>query len=65
MSLLLGWCRRPGLNRGPTDYESVALPLSYVGDLVATQVQCARYNGRATEVQDKLLLYSPFLRINA
>lgn len=22
------WCRLPGLNRGPTDYESVALPLS-------------------------------------
>ena len=28
---LKGWCRRPGLNWGPTDYESVALPLSYVG----------------------------------
>ena len=26
------WCRRTDLNRGPTDYESVALPLSYVGD---------------------------------
>ncbi len=26
------WCRRAGSNRGPTDYESVALPLSYVGD---------------------------------
>src|SRR2546427_10158293 len=26
-----GWSRRPGLNRRPTDYESVALPLSYVG----------------------------------
>ncbi len=25
------WCRRADLNRGPTDYESVALPLSYVG----------------------------------
>ena len=25
------WSRRPGLNRRPTDYESVALPLSYVG----------------------------------
>ena len=25
------WCRRSELNRGPTDYESVALPLSYVG----------------------------------
>jgi hypothetical protein len=25
------WCRRTDLNRGPTDYESVALPLSYVG----------------------------------
>ena len=25
------WCRRSDLNRGPTDYESVALPLSYVG----------------------------------
>src|SRR5580658_3561138 len=27
----LRWCRRSDLNRGPTDYESVALPLSYVG----------------------------------
>src|SRR5262245_46548731 len=27
----LAWCRRSDLNRGPTDYESVALPLSYVG----------------------------------
>ena len=26
-----GWCRRTDLNCGPTDYESVALPLSYVG----------------------------------
>lgn len=25
------WCRHSELNRGPTDYESVALPLSYVG----------------------------------
>ncbi len=25
------WCRRGGSNSGPTDYESVALPLSYVG----------------------------------
>jgi hypothetical protein len=25
------WCRHSDLNRGPTDYESVALPLSYVG----------------------------------
>jgi hypothetical protein len=25
------WCRRAGSNCGPTDYESVALPLSYVG----------------------------------
>src|SRR6267154_3672897 len=29
--LLKTWSRRPGLNRRPTDYESVALPLSYVG----------------------------------
>ena len=27
----LKWCRRAELNRGPTDYESVALPLSYAG----------------------------------
>jgi hypothetical protein len=27
------WCRRGGSNSGPTDYESVALPLSYVGIL--------------------------------
>ena len=25
------WCRSAELNRGPTDYESVALPLSYFG----------------------------------
>src|SRR5688500_6596336 len=25
------WSRRPGLNRRPADYESAALPLSYVG----------------------------------
>jgi hypothetical protein len=25
------WCRRTELNCGPTDYESVALPLSYAG----------------------------------
>src|SRR3990172_7185001 len=25
------WSRRPGLNRQPADYESAALPLSYVG----------------------------------
>src|SRR4051794_22547742 len=25
------WCRRSDLNRGPADYESAALPLSYVG----------------------------------
>ena len=25
------WCRHTDLNRGPTDYKSVALPLSYVG----------------------------------
>ena len=25
------WCRNADLNRGPTDYESVALPLSYFG----------------------------------
>src|SRR6185437_7123685 len=30
---LSSWCRRSDLNRGPTDYESVALPLSYVGSL--------------------------------
>lgn len=29
---LINWvCRHSELNRGPTDYESVALPLSYVG----------------------------------
>gem|GEM_PF-4482424 len=28
---LKSWCRRSDSNRGPTDYESVALPLSYVG----------------------------------
>jgi MacB-like protein len=27
----LSWSRRPDLNRGPADYESAALPLSYVG----------------------------------
>ena len=27
----LSWSRRPGLNRRPADYESAALPLSYVG----------------------------------
>lgn len=27
----LGWSRRPGLNWRPADYESAALPLSYVG----------------------------------
>ncbi len=26
------WCRRSDLNRGPADYESAALPLSYVGN---------------------------------
>ncbi len=25
------WCRSRDLNSGPTDYESVALPLSYFG----------------------------------
>src|SRR5260370_2366805 len=29
--IVQNWCRRADLNRGPTDYESVALPLSYVG----------------------------------
>ena len=28
---LILWCRRSDLNRGPADYESAALPLSYVG----------------------------------
>src|SRR5512135_2137513 len=28
---LKSWSRRSDLNRGPTDYESVALPLSYAG----------------------------------
>lgn len=29
---IMDWvCRHSELNRGPTDYESVALPLSYVG----------------------------------
>src|SRR5229473_7198996 len=31
LSYWILWCRRADLNRGPTDYESVALPLSYVG----------------------------------
>jgi hypothetical protein len=35
------WSRHPGLNRGPTDYESVALPLSYVGIPPARPV-CSR-----------------------
>ena len=30
-NLLFYWCRRTELNCGPTDYESVALPLSYAG----------------------------------
>jgi hypothetical protein len=30
------WCRRPDLNWGPTDYESVALPLSYAGKITDT-----------------------------
>jgi integrase len=29
---LTGWSRCSGLNRGPADYESAALPLSYIGD---------------------------------
>ena len=29
--LLKDWSRRSGLNRGPADYESAALPLSYAG----------------------------------
>jgi hypothetical protein len=29
------WCRRSDLNRGPADYESAALPLSYVGGRAA------------------------------
>src|SRR5688572_26729147 len=28
----LVWSRRSGLNRGPADYESAALPLSYAGE---------------------------------
>ena len=28
---LKDWSRRSGLNRGPADYESAALPLSYAG----------------------------------
>jgi hypothetical protein len=30
-NLLIKWSRRAGLNRQPADYESAALPLSYVG----------------------------------
>ena len=33
--LLREWSRRAGLNRGPADYESAALPLSYAGRAVA------------------------------
>ena len=29
--LILQWSRRSDLNRGPADYESAALPLSYAG----------------------------------
>src|SRR5438552_1464327 len=33
VSRLEYWSRRSGLNRGPADYESAALPLSYAGDV--------------------------------
>jgi hypothetical protein len=29
------WSRRSDLNRGPSDYESLALPLSYAGTTMA------------------------------
>src|SRR5690606_38460871 len=44
------WCRRADLNRGPTDYESVALPLSYAGepvDAFATEGGCSPVRRRA------------------
>jgi hypothetical protein len=34
----LEWCRNRELNPGPTDYESVALPLSYCGVVVAGNI---------------------------
>jgi hypothetical protein len=30
-SLIINWSQWPGLNRRPTVYETVALPLSYIG----------------------------------
>jgi hypothetical protein len=47
------WCRRSDLNRGPADYESAALPLSYVGweDLARAEpeaiVKCRGWAERA------------------
>ena len=58
-------CRRSDLNRGPADYESAALPLSYVGDrrrrrpysaggpvLATMHARTARQWGRRCGVQD-------------
>ena len=37
-SLIINWSQWPGLNRRPTVYETVALPLSYIGLSCVTDV---------------------------
>lgn len=40
------WSQRPGLNRRPLLYESIALPLSYAGCLRQPLCQLARPSSR-------------------
>ncbi len=44
------WSRRAGLNRQPADYESAALPLSYVGSS-GTDVGKSEYEIAPVEVK--------------
>ena len=47
------WSRWPGLNRRPTVYETVALPLSYIGEFGGRQddIRLERGQGRTSCAQ--------------
>src|SRR5437870_3270543 len=51
------WSQWPGLNRRPTVYETVALPLSYIGiQRLAAHCECSRFgqNSERSAVESAL-----------